>query len=243
MVAPNQTDVERQLAYTQQQQIDAYSHVVEHAQEREAAFNKKIDGSRLNNTVVFHTNDLVQVYRSDLDYTFKTSRKFLPKWGAVCRVVARDVNAYKLASLEGLVLKGRFSARRLCRFEPREGTLLDDEQKALVAATMLLRRVGALTEEEIEDVEEEGVEEDTESPQGGETPEGHEEESGEAQEDAGVLEDQEETPDGDGDDEGEEEIDEDGEEDEDERDDGLPKGGWGAPGCLRVRRAQGEGRR
>ncbi|KZP11183.1 hypothetical protein FIBSPDRAFT_704858, partial [Athelia psychrophila] len=82
-------DVDRHMAYAGQQQLDAYAHTVEHAAEREAAFNARIDGSRTKTLVTFHINDLVQVYRSDLDYTFRTNRKFLPKWGAVRRVVTR----------------------------------------------------------------------------------------------------------------------------------------------------------
>ncbi|KZP11075.1 hypothetical protein FIBSPDRAFT_664945, partial [Athelia psychrophila] len=82
-------EVDTQMAHTRQQQLDAYSHVVEHANEREAAFNRKIDESKLKSLVTFRINDLVQVYRSDLDYTFKTERKLLPKWGQVRRVVSR----------------------------------------------------------------------------------------------------------------------------------------------------------
>ena len=32
--------------------------------------------------------DLVQIYQSDLDYTFKTERKLLPKWSPPQRVVS-----------------------------------------------------------------------------------------------------------------------------------------------------------
>lgn len=153
--APTRDDT--QMEYTRQQQLDAYSHVVEHANEREAVFNKKIDESRVKKLVLFHINDLVQVYRSDLDYTFRTEHKMLPKWGQVRRVVSRDVNAYELASLEGLPLKGRFSSRRLRKFEARPGTTLDEQQKVLQAAATLLRKAGTLSEEEAEDVPEEGV--------------------------------------------------------------------------------------
>ncbi|KZP25623.1 hypothetical protein FIBSPDRAFT_670490, partial [Athelia psychrophila] len=82
-------DIGRHMAYTRQQQLDAYAHTVEHAAEREAVFNAKINGSRVKNLVSFHINDLVQVYRSDLDYTFRTERKLLAKWGPVRRVVSR----------------------------------------------------------------------------------------------------------------------------------------------------------
>ncbi|KZP25625.1 hypothetical protein FIBSPDRAFT_667933, partial [Athelia psychrophila] len=83
------SEIHTQLDYTTQQQLDAYSHVVEHANEHEAIFNKNIEKSRVKKLITFQTNDLVQIYRSDLDYTFRTERKLLPKWGQVRRVVSR----------------------------------------------------------------------------------------------------------------------------------------------------------
>lgn len=98
------------------------------------------------------TGDLVQVYRNDLDYTFRSVKKLLPKWGVPRRVVAREVNSYKLATLGGLVLKGLFHARRLRRFTPREGTALSE----LIAAGEVVRLSAGLDKEEAEDVVEEG---------------------------------------------------------------------------------------
>lgn len=228
---PTRDDVETQMEYTRQQQLDAYSHIVEHANEREAVFNKKIDESRVKKLITFKINDLVQVYMSDLDYTFKTERKLLPKWGQVRRVISRDVNAYELASLEGLVLKGRFSARRLRRFEARPGTSLDDQQKALEAAMILLRNAGTLSGEEAEDVPEEGVSEPGER--------------------AGVGDEElpDEDEDGLGDENGEEDVDQEspqggvdegtGDNGADERGDQNQEGtngDWTIPGRLRVRK-------
>lgn len=223
--APTADDIHTQHDYTMQQQLDAYSHVVEHANEREAIFNRNIDKSSVKKLVTFHTNDLVQIYRSDLDYTFRTNRKLLPKWGQVRRVVSRDVNSYKLASLEGLLLKGRFSARRLRRFETRPGTTLDDQQKALEAAATLLRTVGTLSAEETEDVPEEGVDDAEEAPAESVEPADEDERAmeevatDEAEEDAEATEAR---------------MREEGQ-GEEEFDDGLPKGGWSEPGRLRTR--------
>lgn len=87
-----------------------------------------------------------------------------------------------------------------------------------------------MTEEENEDVEEEGLEEaeemegDTESPPGGET---HDQDG-----DTGELENQEEGPDKDLDlDAGTDE-----EQGDEPVDDGLPQGGWTAPGRLPKRK-------
>jgi hypothetical protein len=80
---------------------------------------------------VFSKGHLVQIYPSDLDYTFKTERKLLPKWSTPQRVVSRHLNSYKLEDLNGEPLTGSFSARRLRRFFPKEGTRLADEQKLI----------------------------------------------------------------------------------------------------------------
>lgn len=242
VTAPTKDDIETQLEYSKQQQLDAYSHIVEHANEREAIFNRKIDESRTKKLVTFHTNDLVQIYRSDLDYTFRTEHKMLPKWGQVRRVVSRDVNSYKLASLGGLVLKGRFSARRLRKFKARPGTSLDTQQKALEAATQSLREAGALTEEEEEDVPEEGIDDDEEAP--GEAEGTPEEEMDGTGEDSESPQGGDETGDLDEDKSGEDEQkkpdDAEGHESE-ENDDGLPRGGWSAPGRLRTRKQKDRG--
>ncbi len=74
--------------------------------------------------VLFHKGQLVQVYRSDLDYTFKTERKLLPKWSIPRRVTERLHNSYKLETLEGTAITGEFSARRLRAFIPRAGHYL-----------------------------------------------------------------------------------------------------------------------
>ncbi|TEB24809.1 hypothetical protein FA13DRAFT_1596858, partial [Coprinellus micaceus] len=81
-------DVTVQMAYVSQQQFDGYSQMVDHAQRRKGAFNKKVLSSAPRE-VVFKAGDLVQVYQSDLDYTFKTERKLSPKWSAPRHVVYR----------------------------------------------------------------------------------------------------------------------------------------------------------
>ncbi|VDC04527.1 unnamed protein product, partial [Peniophora sp. CBMAI 1063] len=122
------SDVELQVAHVAQQNLDGYSAAVTHAVKRKDAFDKRVIGSRAG-AVTFKRGDLVQVYRSDLDYTFSTSRKMLPKWSAARRVVSRHVNSYRLATASGVPLEGLFSARRLRRFVPRQGTRLAAQQK------------------------------------------------------------------------------------------------------------------
>jgi hypothetical protein len=133
----NQTDeevsteeVEVQMAYVEQQRLDGYAHISSHAHRRKLAFDRKVL-AQAPREVIFKAGQLVQVYRSDLDFTFKTERKMVPKWSAPRRVTSRDRNSYKLETLEGLPIGNRFSSRRLRRFIPRTGTMLNEAQMAI----------------------------------------------------------------------------------------------------------------
>ena len=95
---------------------------------RKATFDKRILAQKPGE-VIFSKGQLVQIYRSDLNYIFKTERKLLPKWSTPQRVVARHLNSYVLATLSGEQLPGSFSARRLRKFIPKEGTKLAEEQR------------------------------------------------------------------------------------------------------------------
>ena len=129
---PTPDDVATQMAYVNQHRFDGYSQIVEHAQRRKAAFDRQVL-AHPPREVIFKAGDLVQVYRSDLDFTFSSDRKLLPKFSAPRRVVSRNLNSYHLETLEGLPIAGRFSSRRLRQFIPRQGTELDRTQTALEA--------------------------------------------------------------------------------------------------------------
>ena len=125
-----ETDTALQMAYVAQQRLDGYAEAVAHAIKRKATFDKRVLAQRPGE-VIFSKNQLVQIYRSDLDYTFKTERKLLPKWSMPHRVVSRDLNSYVLKTLNGNQLPGSFSARRLWEFIPKEGTKLAETQMAI----------------------------------------------------------------------------------------------------------------
>jgi hypothetical protein len=123
-------DTATQMAYVAQQRLDGYAEMVAHAIKRKATFDKRVL-ARKPGEVVFHKGQLVQIYRSDLDYTFKTDRKLLPKWSPPQRITERLLNSYTLEKLDGTPIPGHFSARRLREFTPREGTKLAKEQLEL----------------------------------------------------------------------------------------------------------------
>ena len=57
-----------QNQYTEQQNLDAYSHMVEHANKRKTAFDKKVNASR-DGIMEYKKGDLVQIRNSKLDLT------------------------------------------------------------------------------------------------------------------------------------------------------------------------------
>ena len=127
---PTTEEIETQMAYVDQHRFDGYSQIVDHSQRRKASFDKHVL-SHPPREVTFKAGDLVQVYRSDLDFTFTTDRKLLPKFSAPRRVVSRNQNSYQLETLKGLPIAGKFSSRRLRQFIPRRGTELEEAQMAI----------------------------------------------------------------------------------------------------------------
>jgi hypothetical protein len=176
--ALDEHDVAIHMALVDQQQFDGYSQIVDHAHRRKVTFDRKVMG-RTPREVIFKAGQLVQVYRSNLDYTFLSVRKMEAKWSVPRRVVERDRNSYTIATLKGAPIPGRFSSRRLRRFFPREGTNLAVAQ-ALVEAEL------GLAEEE---ADKPGIEEDLEGiDEQGETEETNGEELEDDLEDTGGLE-------------------------------------------------------
>ena len=116
-----------QNEYVAQQNLDAYSHILDHANKRKAAFDKKVLASR-DGVIEYKKGDLVQIRDSKLDFTLATEAKLLPRWGAPHRVVDCIRNSYRLQTIQGLPVSGVVSARRLRRFIPRPGTELEREQ-------------------------------------------------------------------------------------------------------------------
>ena len=116
-----------QNQYAKQQNLDAYSHMVEHANKRKAAFDKRVNASR-DSVIEYKKGDLVQVCNSKLDLTISTESKLLPRWGVPHHVVNCIRNLYRLEMIQGFPVAGTVSARRLQRFVPRPGTELALEQ-------------------------------------------------------------------------------------------------------------------
>ena len=116
-------DADVHTTYVAQQWLDGYEAAICHTLKRKIAFDRHVLAKK-GGEVVFEPGQLVQVYCSDLDYTFKTERKLLPKWSHPKQIVTCNVNSYTIKTLKGVLLPGSFSAWRLWWFWPREGTQL-----------------------------------------------------------------------------------------------------------------------
>ena len=78
-VPTTETDATVQMAYITQQHLDRYAAAVTHALKRKNTFDRRVL-EQGPGEVIFSKGQLIQIYRSDLDYTYKTERKLLPKW-------------------------------------------------------------------------------------------------------------------------------------------------------------------
>jgi hypothetical protein len=123
----NTQDTAIHMAYVEQQHIDGYKAAVKHAIAWKCAFNKCV--WKNSSEVTFKEGQLIQVYHSNLDYTFKMERKVTPKWSQPYRVTKRIQNAYRLTQLNGAPIKGEFSTRRLRAFIPKPGSPLEQVQQ------------------------------------------------------------------------------------------------------------------
>lgn len=148
-------DIDRHMTYATQQRLDGYGEAVRHAIRRKATFDRRVEAK--GGEVVFEVGQLVQVHRSDLYNTLSSERKLKPMWSEPKRVRARLTNAYELEELDGSPVSGRFSARRLREFVPREGTQLHEETKRGVGeASRREGESGESTAGEVEMGKEEG---------------------------------------------------------------------------------------
>jgi hypothetical protein len=120
---PSEEEVAIHLALTEQQRLDGYSAIVDHAAKRKQRFDSKVLKHKPGN-VIFKPGDLVQVHATKWVHSLAAIKKLIPMWSPPRRVILKKRNSYTLETLEGEPVDGVFNARRLRAFEPREGTKL-----------------------------------------------------------------------------------------------------------------------
>jgi hypothetical protein len=123
----NTQDAAIHMAYAEQQCINRYEAAVKHAIAWKCTFNKHM--WKNSSEITFKEGQLIQVYHSDLDYTFKTEHKVTPKWSQPYRVTKHIQNTYRLTQLNGAPIKGEFSTQRLHAFILKPGSPLEQAQQ------------------------------------------------------------------------------------------------------------------
>ena len=107
---PTEAEVAVHLSLVEQQRLDAYSAIVDHAAKRKVLFDTKLLKNAPGN-VVFQPGDLVQVHATEWVHTFASIKKLIPMWSIPHRVATRQLNSYTLETLGGLPLSGVYNAR------------------------------------------------------------------------------------------------------------------------------------
>ena len=120
---PTEVDIAVHLALIEQQQLDGYSAIVDHAAKRKARFDAKLL-KHAPGEVTFKVGDLVQTHATQWVQTYAAIKKLIPMWSTPCRIVTKQRNSYTLETLDGNPIDGVFNARHLRAFTPRDGTKL-----------------------------------------------------------------------------------------------------------------------
>src|SRR6266481_2096180 len=109
-----ETDIEHHLILSDLLCSQGYTDTLMEAANRKRQFDGKVC------PVIFVTGDLVQVYDSKLDMTFKSRAKLLPRWSSPRKVAEKHLNSYALCTQDGRELPGTFHAHRLRHYVSRK---------------------------------------------------------------------------------------------------------------------------
>ena len=159
---PTVEEVNLHMAYVEQQNLDGQSQTVIHANKRKAVFDQNVL-KKHPKEIIFKQGELVQVHRTELNFTHSTTWKLTPQWSPPFQITLCIRNAYKLETLNGSTAKGEYSARHLQCFHAREGTQLAADQERYMVKHKAERQPGDDDEgdkAECSDTEDPGVQDE-----------------------------------------------------------------------------------
>jgi len=102
---PSADEVAMHLALIEQQQLDGYSAIVDHAARRKKVFDTKLLKCAPRD-IVFKPGDLVQIHATQWVHTLAAVKKLIPMWSPPRRIVTRKRNSYTLKTLDGEPIDG-----------------------------------------------------------------------------------------------------------------------------------------
>lgn len=162
----SETDIAIHLAYVEQQRLDSYAAIINHAAKQKRVFNGKVL-KRAPWEVVFNKDDLVQVHQNDMVHTMSTIKKLILMWSTPWHITSCKLNSCTLETLNGTPLSSLFNVQRLWLFVSHKGTKLaametvrrnrvDGEEvsnDAMIGNGMGLREEMEVEEQENEDLD------------------------------------------------------------------------------------------
>jgi len=109
---PTEQEVALHLALVEQQHLNGYAAIIDHAVKCKNIFDAKLCQQAPRN-VIFQPGDLVQVHATEWVQTFATIKKLIPMWSIPHHVKTKQLNSYTLETLTGLPLAGIYNSRHL----------------------------------------------------------------------------------------------------------------------------------
>ena len=109
---PTEQEVALHLALVEQQHLNGYAAIIDHAVKCKNIFDAKLR-QRAPRNVIFQPGDLVQVHATEWVRTFAAIKKLIPMWSIPHHVKTKQLNSYTLETLTGLPLAGIYNSRHL----------------------------------------------------------------------------------------------------------------------------------
>jgi hypothetical protein len=111
--------VSENLALSDMLRMNAHLLQLEDAERQKTAWDEHTP------TVNFEIGDLVQIFDSKLEGSYKSVNKLMPKWSKPHIITGKSLNSYTLSTLLGTAIPGLFHSRRLRTYIPLRGSHLD----------------------------------------------------------------------------------------------------------------------
>ena len=107
---PTGTKVLLYLSIVEQQCLNGYNSIVDHAAHRKAQFDTKV-GKCAPKNIIFEKGNLVQVHKTQWHHMLSLMKKLVPMWSIPSRISSCLRNSYTLETLGGLPIEGMFNER------------------------------------------------------------------------------------------------------------------------------------
>jgi hypothetical protein len=117
--------VSENLALSDMLHMNAHLLQLEDAERQKTAWDERTPA------VNFEIGDLVQIFDSKLEGSYKSVNKLIPRWSKPHIITGKSLNSYTLSTLLGTAIPGLFHSCRLHTYIPLRGSQLDSMSEPL----------------------------------------------------------------------------------------------------------------